>query len=220
MAPLKISDQFMNEFGTDDPGKVIHWDRPADSMAVSSHAPGTGESSDFLHSLVPSQNTTPTTVISQDGATARNPAGLWSAENRIIDHVIKQVSIRSNLEQSSISIKLHPEELGHLKMELVADNETIKAYIHVQTQQVQDILEKNLARLREGFEQQGLVLDEIQVSVNSESKSGPDLFNDQQALHTRVQTANSTRTQESHDTISEETMVAPHRPYSIISLRI
>jgi len=220
MVAQKISDQFMNDFSTDNPGKDILWAKPADSIAAASHTPGTGEPANLIHSMVPSQNTIPAAVLSQDGATARFTAGSGIFENRIIDQVIQQVSIRSNPKQSSISIRLHPEELGHLKMELVVNNETIKAHIHVQTQQVQDILEKNMARLREGFEQQGLVLDEIQVSVNSESKSGPGLFNDQRTPHARTQTANSTRTQESLDTISEETMVAPHRPDSIISLRI
>jgi flagellar hook-length control protein FliK len=220
MVAQKISDQFMNESGTDNPGKDILWTKPADSLATATHTPGNGEPTELLHSMVPSQNTIPTAVISQEGATARIPTGLGVAENRIIDHVIQQVSIRSNPKQSSISIRLHPEELGHLKMELVLTNETIKAHIQVQTQQVQDILEKNLARLREGFEQQGLVLDEIQVSVNSESRSGPGLFKDQHATHASPQTASSTRTQESDDIISEESMITPHQSDFIISLRI
>jgi hypothetical protein len=221
IAPAKISDQFMKEFSTNNFGQEVLWSNPAEGIAVSSPTQGTGESAAVFHSMAPSQSTTPTAVLSQDGATARPHAGFGNVvENRIIDHVIQQVSIRSGQQQSSISIKLHPEELGQLRMELVANNETIKAHIHVQNQQVQDIVEKNLARLREGFEQQGLVLNEIQVSVNSESRSGPDLFNDQDATHARPQTANSTRTQESDDIISKESMITPHRSDSIISLRI
>jgi flagellar hook-length control protein FliK len=221
VAPVKISDPFMNEFSKGTSGQDIPWANPAEGIAASSSTQGTGEPADLFHSMASSQNTMPTAVLSQDGATVRPPAGFGNViENRIIDHVIQQVSIRSTPEQSSISIRLHPEELGHLKMELVANNETIKAHIHVQTQQVQDIVEKNLARLREGFEQQGLVLDEIEVSVNSDSRSGPGLFNEQQTDNAKPQTANAAQSQESDDTISEETMIAPHRSDSIISLRI
>jgi flagellar hook-length control protein FliK len=221
MAPVKISDQFMNEFSTNSSGQDVLWANPAEGITTTYPTQGSGESAAVFHSMASSQSTTPTAVLPQDGTVAKPHAGFGNiVENRIIDQVIEQISIRSSQQQSSVTIKLHPEELGHLKLELVSYNETIKAHIHVQNQQIQDIVEKNLTRLREGFEQQGLVLDEIQVSVDSESRSEPGLFNDQHALHAGPQTANSTGTQESDDIISKEAMIIPHRSDSIISLRI
>jgi flagellar hook-length control protein FliK len=221
MAPVKISDQFMNQFSKHSSGQDVLWTNSAEGIATSSSTQSSGESAAVFHSMASLQSITPTAVLPQDGAVVRPHTGFGNiVENRIIDQIIQQISIRSSQQQSSITIKLHPEELGHLQMKLVSDNETIKAHIHVQSQQIQDIVEKYLTRLREGFEQQGLVLDEIQVSVNSESRSEPGLFNDQDALHARPQTANSNRTKESDDIISKEAMITPYRSDSIISLRI
>jgi flagellar hook-length control protein FliK len=46
-----------------------------------------------------------------------------------------------------------------------------------QTQQVQEILEKHLPRLQEALHNQGVKLDDIQVSVDSRGNQGREFFN-------------------------------------------
>jgi len=107
-----------------------------------------------------------------------------------------------------------------MKMDLRANNENIKAHIHVQTQLTQEILANHLHRLREGFAQQGLVLDEIQVSIDAETSSGPGLFNDQRTPHARPHHANAIRPREARQTITDETVAAPFAAAGSINLRI
>jgi flagellar hook-length control protein FliK len=104
-------------------------------------------------------------------------------------------------------------------MELMSDEHGIKAHIQVQSQQVQDILEKHLYRLKEGFVQQGLNLNEIQVSVNSGKNSGLNLFSEQQP-HAQPQTSNTAATKESPESIADEIMARPHVHEGLISLHI
>ena len=175
---------------------------------------------DFGASIIPGQTTATVSATGADDTAMKLPSGLVVAENTVVDHIVKHASFFTLREGSGISIKMQPEELGNLNMKLVSDENGIKAHIQVQSQQVQDILEKHLFRLKEGFEQQGLNLHDIQVSVNSEKNSGPDFFNNQFDPQNQPQTSNTVATNESQENVIEETLVTPIRPEGIISLRI
>jgi hypothetical protein len=218
---LNVSEQALAEGKGDGPGKDILWGQLASIDPSAPHHSGTEKTADFMNTFIPAQNTPANTVSSQDGSAPRLNQGIAVPEHGLVDNVIQQVSHRAGHEQSSsITIRLHPEELGHLKMDLLASNENIKAHIHVQSQLTQEILTKHLHRLREGFAQQGLVLDEIQVSVDSGTRSGHGFFNDQRTLHGRPHHANVSRTREVREPVMGRTMVAPFRADGSINLRI
>jgi flagellar hook-length control protein FliK len=98
-------------------------------------------------------------------------------EVRILDQVLQQLPLNRIGDQNRIVIRLHPEELGEVKLDLVMDKDQLKAHLVAQTQQVQDILEKHLPRLQEALHNQGVKLDSIQVSVDSQRNQGRE-FND------------------------------------------
>jgi len=91
-------------------------------------------------------------------------------ENRVVDHVVERMSFSINrpLETSTVTIKMHPQELGELRIELEVNKEGVKAVLHAQTQQAHDLLERHMPRLREALALQGLRLDDVQVNINSE----------------------------------------------------
>jgi flagellar hook-length control protein FliK len=83
-----------------------------------------------------------------------------------------------------MSLKLHPAELGELKIDVVVKQETLKATIFAQTQQAHDIIDKNLPRLKAILQEQGLTVDELFVSFESDSienfdKQNNNLFQQQ-----------------------------------------
>jgi flagellar hook-length control protein FliK len=113
-----------------------------------------------------------TTVSTFTGNVAETAAGKPSvdrpmADSQILDQVIGRLSVDRNAEASRMSIKLQPEELGRIDIDLTVEQGRIKAQVVAQNQQVQDVLERHLPRLRESLEQQGLKLDQIQVSVDA-----------------------------------------------------
>ncbi|MEJ2200780.1 MAG: flagellar hook-length control protein FliK [Desulfuromonadaceae bacterium] len=122
------------------------------------------------------------------GATAANagpstPAtGLPIPAEKVIDQVVGKLTLNRNEKQSSISMNLHPEELGRVRLELTVEGDRVRAQIHAQSQQVQEILEKHLPKLREGFESQGLKLDEVRVSSDSPQQQGgnPNSYQEEQ----------------------------------------
>ncbi|MHB1400233.1 MAG: flagellar hook-length control protein FliK [Trichloromonadaceae bacterium] len=106
-------------------------------------------------------------------------------ESEVLGQVLGRVQLGGPRPGSSISMKLYPEELGEVKLELVVEKDRVRALIVAQSQQVQEVLERHLPRLREALQQQGLKVDELQVSVDSrqqDSQRGP--FQEQQRAAT------------------------------------
>lgn len=89
-------------------------------------------------------------------------------ENSILNQVIQRFQMRSNLRNSSISLKLHPVELGELRIDIAVKEGSLKANFMAQSQQVQEVLEKQMPRLRELMAQHGLNVDDILVSLDSD----------------------------------------------------
>ncbi len=105
-------------------------------------------------------------------------------EEDILNQVIQRFQVRSQLQNSKMVIKLHPAELGELKIDIAVKDGNVKANFLAQSQHVQEILEKQLPKLREIMEQQGMSVDDIQVSLESDSHSKYDFFEEHFAKNT------------------------------------
>ena len=63
------------------------------------------------------------------------------------------------------TIHLHPEELGSIQVQVKLDGDHSRVQFQAQQAETGELIEKMLPRLTQGFEQQGLRLDEVKVSV-------------------------------------------------------
>jgi len=108
--------------------------------------------------------------------TLKLPSGTEVPHSQIINQVIDRFALNRTLESGNITMKLHPAELGELRMEIKVEQDNIKAHITTQNPQVQDILDRHLPRLREALEQQGLNLEQMTVTVGTDDGSNSQLF--------------------------------------------
>jgi flagellar hook-length control protein FliK len=104
------------------------------------------------------------------------PSGTEVPHSRIVDQVVDRFTVNRKLETGTITLRLHPAELGELRMEIKVEQDNIKAHITTQNPQVQDILDRNLPRLREALAQQGMNLEHMQVTVAADDDSNNQLF--------------------------------------------
>ena len=112
-------------------------------------------------------------------ATLRLPSGAEVPHSHIVNQVTDHFSVNRNLESGSVVLRLHPAELGELRMEIKVEQDNIKAHITTHNPQVQDILDRNIPRLREILEQQGMNLEHIQVSVAADDGGSGQFFQEQ-----------------------------------------
>jgi len=140
-------------------------DKPADS--------GTGMQ---FSSAQVSGSSTPAPSRPDGGAQLRLPSGQVVAEAEVVDQVIGRFSYSRAGESSTMKMNLYPEELGQVKVELVFEKEGLRIHLQAQSQQVQEVLERHLPRLREAFEQQNVRLDSLQVSAEGKGDGGAGRF--------------------------------------------
>jgi flagellar hook-length control protein FliK len=94
------------------------------------------------------------------------PSGQQIAESQIFDQVVTHISGSQNGDTGRMVLRLQPAELGSLKLELVVEGDRVKANLHAQTMQVQEVIERNLPQLRNALAEQGLKIDQFQVNVD------------------------------------------------------
>ncbi|SDZ74150.1 hook-length control protein FliK [Desulfuromusa kysingii] len=99
-------------------------------------------------------------------------SGQQVPESQVIDQVVTHLSGSVNGDTGRMVLRLQPAELGSLKLELIVEGDRIKANLHAQTHQVQEVLERNLPQLRNALAEQGLKIDQFQVNVDQQQQDG------------------------------------------------
>ena len=111
-----------------------------------------------------------------DSSSLRLPSGLVVPGETVVDQMISHLSVSNRLESGTVNLRLSPQELGELRMEIKISQDTIKAHIIAQTPQAQEMISQHLPRLREALEQQGLQLQKIEVTIAAHDNAGRDQF--------------------------------------------
>jgi hypothetical protein len=112
----------------------------------------------------PPQVATPTPVMPM-------ATGQAVPDSQIFDQVVTRMAGSFNGESGRMILRLHPAELGSLKLDLQVEGQTIRANLQAQSSQVQEILERNLPQLRQALVEQGLKIDQFQVNLEQRQQS-------------------------------------------------
>ena len=83
-----------------------------------------------------------------------------------VDQVVNQVKIRMMPETTSMELMLHPESLGRVSLQVTAAGGATKAMLIVENQMAKEALESQMITLKETFEEQGLKVDAVEVTVS------------------------------------------------------
>lgn len=127
------------------------------------------------------QNPTPPLAVNSPVAPASAyhlPSGLVVPDGAVVDQVIAHFSVNRRLETGTVNLKLHPQELGELRMEIKVEQDNIKAHIIAQNPQAQEMIDRHLPRLREALAQQGLHLQQVEVTVATHDHTGREQMQD------------------------------------------
>ncbi len=93
-------------------------------------------------------------------------------ENRIVSQVFACLNKGSRQGSGHWMINLYPPELGKVKVRIFSGKGSLNIHLQSQTHQVAGVLEKHLSALQHSLEDQGLVLSDLQVSVESGNQEG------------------------------------------------
>ncbi len=143
------------------------------------NVPAAGAAELTAAGAVAGRSSAPSPLPPATEAAAKAPAVHTASDSQIVDQVVSRLAVDRNHETSRMNIKLQPEELGRIEIDLTVEHGRMKAQIVAQSQQVQEVLERHLPRLRESLEQHGIKLDQLQVSVDAHAGGGRE-FSQQQ----------------------------------------
>lgn len=108
-------------------------------------------------------------------------SGLMVPEGTVVDQMIAHFAANRRLDTGEVTIRLHPQELGEVRMAIKVEQDNVRAHIIAQNPQAQEMIDRHLPRLREALEQQGLNLHQIEVTVAAHDNAGGERFQDNNA---------------------------------------
>lgn len=104
-------------------------------------------------------------------------------DNAVLQQVAERFYLQMQNQETRLKIQLQPAELGKLDINLTVKEGAIRAHVITQSGQVQELLERNMSRLKHILESQGFSVEDIRLSAANESVDKSDLFQEQLAQH-------------------------------------
>jgi flagellar hook-length control protein FliK len=92
-----------------------------------------------------------------------------------MDQIVHKAVLLFNNDQHEVNIELKPEFLGHIRMQIVTENQQVAIKIAAEFPFVKEMLESNLNQLKAALQAQGLQIDALEVSVAHDSHADEDL---------------------------------------------
>lgn len=107
--------------------------------------------------------------VGKDFQAAQNPA-IEPAD--LIAQVSGKIKADFKGEGGEVKMELHPESLGHLKIEIKVEGGVVRANILTENAMVRDTIDSNLPMLKSSLEGHGLRIDQLSVGVDQRQGGG------------------------------------------------
>jgi hypothetical protein len=88
-----------------------------------------------------------------------------AAKGNVVEQIVQRAAVHLKSDQSEARIDLKPEFLGHVRMQIVTENQQVTVRILTELPMVRDLIEQSLPQLKSDLQQQGLQVERVEVSV-------------------------------------------------------
>lgn len=108
--------------------------------------------------------------------TKSDNVNLKHIESNVMDDSIKAIKHMKTNDIQKLTIKLRPKELGDMNIQLLKDNESMKAVVTVFNKDVFDSINKNITDLKQHLELTNVNIKDVSVQMHSDNRSTSDTF--------------------------------------------
>jgi flagellar hook-length control protein FliK len=98
--------------------------------------------------------------------TRTEDAAVKTFQATVMDQIVDKAAMRSIHGRSEVQIRLKPEFLGNVQMNITADKEQLVVRIITDRPVVKEIIETHLHHLKTVLQNQGLTIEKFEVMVN------------------------------------------------------
>ncbi len=95
-------------------------------------------------------------------------------ESKVTNQIVRGARFLTREGANQVTLRLDPPELGEITIRLSSVDKVLSGEIRVESRMVQEIVNRNMAELRESLGNQGIQVDNIEVSVESGGRSNVD----------------------------------------------
>lgn len=85
----------------------------------------------------------------------------------IVRQVVEQIKVTAGQQLQSIEVMLNPENLGHVHVTVTSRQGAVTAQLTAQNEQVKAALENQMVALKEHFNNQGIKVEAVEITVQS-----------------------------------------------------
>jgi flagellar hook-length control protein FliK len=90
-------------------------------------------------------------------------------KEQVADLISKSRMVIKDSQNGSITLKMYPERLGNVSVNLGLENGTLSGKFFVESQEAKDALLANMSELRERLEEEGIELSSFEVNVKDQN---------------------------------------------------
>lgn len=102
-------------------------------------------------------------------APVEQPVYTQPETNQIMDQIVEYMKINVRPETQEMEMQLHPASLGTVHVQIAAKDGVITAQFAAQNETVKAVLETQMIQLKEQFEEQGIKVESVEVTVANHS---------------------------------------------------
>jgi len=97
------------------------------------------------------------------------PSDAKEMQTDVIRQIVQRMTLRSDGRQSQMQIRLKPEFLGNLRMDVITENRLVLVRMTAESQAVKEMIEQNIGLLKNELQQHGLQIQKIDVTVSTDN---------------------------------------------------
>ena len=128
---------------------------------------------------LPKNDAAPQAAPATAATTTQQTEGTRPDQTAMFDRIASTMNM-SYTGQQQMRIMLSPPELGALQVQVTQKDGVITAHLEAESGSTQQLLANNLPQLRDSLAQQGLQVDQIDVTVNPQAGQGGQQFGNSQ----------------------------------------
>jgi len=117
--------------------------------------------------LLSSQNQTTEKAFEVTSISRHPNADSANFRTQALDQIVRKAVIFVRNGQHEAKIDLKPEFLGHVRMQVTTENHQVTVKILTEFGFVKDMVENNIHQLKSDLQQQGLMVDKLEVAISN-----------------------------------------------------
>lgn len=152
----KVTDAPKEEVRTEPDGRTRERDASADSGRGEGNAAGGAEA--FLQAMDKAEQIPETPAPVSAGYQSAQTQDIM---NQIMDHM--KINLKADVQE--LQMQLHPASLGTVNVQIASKDGAVTAHFTTQNETVRAVIETQLVQLKQQFEEQGIKVDAVEVTV-------------------------------------------------------